>query len=162
MEPVVWLRQIIRDCEPAVAAAVADSTIRQRIIARSQWTTILESLPNDVRHVLSVVDGVPEAGTESMVRAALHMAGVTAVPQPVIGRRRGDLLVGDRLLLEIDSEEHHGGRGGRIRDAKRDSELVALGYIVIHFDYAEVIYDLPTVLSEVLALVRVGVHIRAA
>ena len=70
--------------------------------------------------------------------------------------------MGDRLLLEIDSEEHHGGRGGRIRDAKRDSELVALGYIVIHFDYAEVIYDLPTVLSEVLALVRVGVHIRAA
>ncbi|MET0976880.1 MAG: type IV toxin-antitoxin system AbiEi family antitoxin domain-containing protein [Leifsonia sp.] len=155
-----WVGQVIDDLQPAFAAAVIDSAIRSRVLRRSEWHTILHSLPAAKRSGLAVVDGVPETGTESIVRYALGVAGVVARPQFTIGHRRGDLLVGDRLLLEIDSEEHHGGRSARVRDARRDRELVSHGLLVVHFDYTEVIYEVSAVVAEVLALVRSGVHLR--
>ncbi|KQO99668.1 hypothetical protein ASF30_07085 [Leifsonia sp. Leaf264] len=154
----IWIPQVIDDVEAPRAAAVIDSALRLGRIGQDEWRSVLGSLPLEKRQGFDVVDGAPETGTESMVRFALNAAGIIARPQFEVGRRRGDLLVGDRLILEIDSEVHH----ARIRDSKRDRELAASGYVVLHFDYVEVMYDLPAVIAEIVALVRAGVHLRAA
>ncbi|MEL4318743.1 DUF559 domain-containing protein [Leifsonia sp. YIM 134122] len=158
----IWVPQVIGDVDAPQAAAVIDSALRLGYLDRNEWRSIFAALPLAKREGFSVVDGVPETGTESMVRFALSLVGIIARPQFEVGSRRGDLLVGDRLILEIDSEAHHSGRSARIRDSKRDRELAARGYVVLHFDYAEVMYDLPVVIAEIVALVRAGVHLRAA
>jgi very-short-patch-repair endonuclease len=157
-----WLCDVISSEPVEIAAAVADSALRNGVLRRDEWERILTACPAAKRRVLAIVDGVPESGTESILRAALWAAGIAVRAQVEIGEHRSDLLVGDRLLLEADSEGFHGGRAARIRDSKRDRALVGRGYVVLHFDYAEILYDLPAVIAEILRAVRAGAHVRAA
>ena len=52
-----------------------------------------------------------------------------------------DLLVGDRVVVEIDGFAHHSDRVAFQEDRRRDRELVAQGYVVLRFTAAEVLRD---------------------
>lgn len=113
------------------------------------------------RRVFALVDGRSESGTESVLRVLLIEAGIPATPQPPLPLgygERADLLVGDRLLIECDSDEHHAKPENRKTDLRRDAWLTSLGFVVLRFDYSDVFTDPVGVVATVASIVERGDH----
>ena len=112
--------------------------------------------------MLALADPRSESGTESILRVHLALAGVIAraqVPIPFAPLERFDLVIGDRLVIECESAEFHGGEEQRLRDLRRDAQAVGYGFIVLHYDYAQVMFDIETVLAGILVYVDQGLHL---
>jgi very-short-patch-repair endonuclease len=155
------LRQCVLTEPEHVAVAILDSALRSAPIGTIDLAIVQRSLPQRHARVFSLVDRAAESGTESILRVLLAQVGVVARPQaaiPFSDLGRVDLLVGDRLVIECDSEAHHGGAGSRLRDLRRDAALAALGFIVLRFDFAQVMFDSDSVLAAVQAYVDRGLH----
>lgn len=147
------------DAETAVA--MMDSALHLRLITLADLEALVAHLPGRKRALIDRVDANAESGTESLVRHRLRSRRIkvrTQVEIPTVGRV--DLLVGDRLVLEVDSVAHHTSAENYRRDRARDRRLVALGYIVIRLTYEEVMTLWPEVELDILALVRAGKHKR--
>ena len=143
------------------AVAVLDSAVRCTALSTVDLQMLAEGWSSRARIALTLVDERAESGTESILRVLLHEAGIPARPQPPVpigGFERADLLVGDRLLIECDSEAHHAEPKNRRADLKRDEILFALGYIVVRLDYAQVLGDPEGVVATIAAMVARGEH----
>lgn len=156
------LRQVVLTEPSEFAVAVLDSAIRRTGLDLFDLELIAAALPRSRRGAVRRATGIPESGTESVLGDLLRQAGVAARPQvpiPFTDLDRLDFLVGDRLVLECDSEANHGGRAQRLRDLRRDAQLACLGFIVLRFDYEQVFFDRETVVAAVLAYVERGLHL---
>jgi very-short-patch-repair endonuclease len=151
----------ILDCQPAeMAFAIIESALR---IGRLDPTSIPDLCRQFPRHenLLRTVHSLADSGTESLFRYRMSLLGTTMQSQVSIdGVGTVDFVIGDRLVIEIDSETHHGERGKRVRDLTRDAILAGLGYIILRFDYWMVMEDWETVASTVFAVVARGDHLR--
>jgi very-short-patch-repair endonuclease len=65
-----------------------------------------------------------------------------------------DLLVGTRVVIEVDSESWHSTPEQRTEDYRRDLELHRLGFVVVRVSYEQAMRRRPEVVSAVLAAVR--------
>ena len=129
------------------------------LLSLRQLELILERFPGQSRY-LDMVDTRSQAGTETLVRLRLRRRGIRLKIQVSIrGIGRVDLLVGDRLIIEVDSRAHHLGENYEA-DRRRDSALMALGFIVLRLSYHRVMFDWPAVEAEILAIIRRGEHLR--
>ena len=72
-----------------------------------------------------------------------------------------DVLIGDRLVLELDSREHHLGKQYH-EDRRRDLELTAQGFLVLRITYERVMFDWDSIERVILAVVRRGDHLHSA
>lgn len=155
LEQVVLLEPV------PLAVAVLDCAWRRGLLDRIGLERVILSAPPRKRALLALADGRPESGTESILRVLLRQVGIVAEPQlrlPGTDLERADFLVGDRLIIECDSEAHHGGREQRLRDPRRDAVLAAFGFVVLRFDYRQVMFEPESVVSAVLEYVRLGLH----
>ena len=143
-----------------IAAAIVDSMWHRRLVSGDDVAGWCASLPERMALPLSRIQGRCESGTESLFFLRMQAKRIAIRPQVWIGPYRVDFLIGDRLVVEIDSAAHHGAREQRIRDARRASELVAMGYLVLRFDYREVMHGWSAVEAEVLAFVSRDAHRR--
>lgn len=101
-----------------------------------------------------------ESGTESLVRYRLRSRQIGVRPQVSIeSAGRVDLLVGRRLVIEVDSVAHHTSTAAYRRDRRRDRRLAALGYLVVRLTYEEVMYEWDNVLADLLMIIRSGAHL---
>jgi len=149
--PATAVQQTVRELETAEAVAVLDSAVRS-LGDRLDLGTLRTSSSRRLRDVIALVDPRAEAGTESVVRVRLHQAGIPALPQARIAPGvRCDLLIGDRLVVECVSVEHHGDPEAYNRDRRRISDLVLRGYTVLEFSYPDVLFDWPRVLATIEA-----------
>jgi very-short-patch-repair endonuclease len=82
------------------------------------------------------------------------------VELPSIGRV--DLVVGDRLIIELDGREHHSGGDAFALDRRRDAMAAAQGFRILRFSYAQVVHEWDSVEAAVLAVVQSGQHETAA
>ena len=75
---------------------------------------------------------------------------------PSAGRRdrRVDLIVGDRLVLELDGQAWHDRPGDFENDRSRDRALVAAGYLVLRASYRQVMTEWSMIEEQVLRIVR--------
>jgi len=129
------------------------------LLSRRQLEIMLEVIPERSSY-LDLVDGRSQAGTETLVRLRLRRRGVRVKIQVQIARiGRVDLLVGDRLIIEVDSRRYHLGENYE-SDRRRDPALMALGFIVLRLSYYRVMFDWPAVEEEILAIIRRGEHLR--
>jgi len=136
--------------------------VQRGCLRRRDCTLLAEQSAPAARRAFSLVDGRSESGTESVLRVLLHEAGIPAIPQPPLPlgyRERADLLVGDRLLIECDSDAHHAKPESRKADLRRDAWLTSLGFVVLRFDYSEVFDDPAGVVATVAAIVERGDHL---
>jgi very-short-patch-repair endonuclease len=159
------LRQVVLTSRPEFAVATLDSALRRSPLMPFDVAEMASTLPADLARLVAHVDGKPESGTESVVRYALSSHGVEAVPQvrvPFTELDRIDLLVGDRLAIECQSQEHHGSAESRLRDLRRYSDLQALGFIVIEVDYRQAFGDLEAVIASILSYVDRGLHLSSS
>lgn len=147
--------------DPDMFVAVADSVLRLTptvdLADIRQW---FDGAPVRTLRLLGHLDPAAESGTESVVRYRLRRAHIGVRTQVVIpGVGRVDLLVGDRLIIECDSDGHHNG-ARRKAECRRDRTSTVGNYRVLRIDYDEVMDDQEwaAFLQEVLALARKGRH----
>lgn len=155
------LGQLVATEPEEYVVAVLDSLLRRSDTSRFDLELAAAGLSAAGRALVHLVDHRAESGSESVVRIRLARAGCAAIPQvriPFTDLERMDLLVGDRLVIECDSEQHHGGREQRLRDLRRDARLACLGFIVLRFDWQQVFFDPDEVLAAVLKYVELGLH----
>lgn len=138
---------------------VADSILQRRLATRDDLERWMQSAPVRVRSLLAACDERSESGTESMVRFRLRSLQIaTRVQVRVMQGVRVDLLIGDRLIIECDSREHHAAAGAYENDRRRDRRLVARGYVVLRLTYRQVHDEWPEIEQQILAIVRRGDH----
>jgi very-short-patch-repair endonuclease len=153
-----------------MAVAVLDSALhvpmrpdwtprRASIVSTSEITTLFASLPRRLRPLGSACNPNAEAGSESVARVRLMLAGILATPQVwVTDHIRVDLLIGDRLVIEIGSFRYHGNAAAYERDHERLATLLALGFVVLEFTYHQVMNDWNTVELIIRTAIAHGSH----
>ncbi len=154
--------QCFRTLPASWAAAVLDSAVRTGAFDSIALAAIRLRIPRAFGRVTRLADGRCESGWEFVLRAELAMVGIDARPQvPVPGTDldRFDFVVGDRLAIEVDSEQHHGDRQARRRDRRRDAQVTALGFLVLRFDAVMIESNLDDVLASALRYVESGLHL---
>ena len=70
-----------------------------------------------------------------------------------------DGLIGDSLAIQLDGFEYHRGADRR-RDLAADARLVLRGYVVLRFDYEQILFDWESVLDTILTAMAQGAHRR--
>ncbi|WP_147304033.1 endonuclease domain-containing protein [Subtercola boreus] len=116
---------------------------------------LFEGLPARYRSALSRADPESESGIETLVRLRLRSLGISVRTQV---RHRGvgrvDLLVGDRLVIEVDGREHHDSREAFASDRERDLVLFRDGFDRLRLTYAHVMYRWPEIEGVIVEAVR--------
>ena len=155
------LAQYLREHCDAWGVAALDSALHKRAISEQQLSELHRVLPRRCRRLMAQADARSESGTESIVRVGLVRAGIRPRLQVwVLKDVRVDLLIGDRLIIEVDSREFHDDPEAFERDRRRDLLLKALGFEVLRLSYAQVMGDWPTILTAIQTLMQRGQHLR--
>lgn len=129
-----------------------ESAWNKRLIGAGARARIRKALPASDRWLVDFAHKDSESGLESLVRLRLHLLGITVRAQVQIsGVGRVDFVIEGRVILEADGVEHHDVPRQRHRDLQRDAAASALGYESLHFDYAMIINDWPTVVAAIRA-----------
>lgn len=159
-DAVTTVLDCIRGMTLKEAVVVCDSAIRSGQVALEELTGAARRLRGSrhatrVRRALRLCD--PECGSvlESVLRVELVEGGVTGFStQRVVLDNRGRYVLRvdfcfeqQRLVVEADGARWHPDPG---RDRVLDNRLVAAGWRVLRFTWAEVVHD-P---ASVLALIR--------
>jgi very-short-patch-repair endonuclease len=146
-------------CADQQAAVIAiDSALSQGMLGRDGLADVRALALPSRRAVLDAVHAGSESGTESKVRLLLRSRRIdrrSQVRLPRVGYV--DLLVGDRLVIEIDGAGFHTGPEFE-EDRRRDFELVMRGYLVLRLSYRQVMTDWDVVSAGILELVARGEH----
>lgn len=138
---------------------VIDSLLHSRRATTEELRSWMRFAPARTRALLDLADGRSEAGTETMVRMRLRTLRVaTRLQVRLMQGMRVDLLIGERLVIECDSKEHHTDSEAYESDRARDRQLVARGFIVLRLSYRQIHDDWPAIERDILALVRRGDH----
>ncbi|NLT26862.1 MAG: DUF559 domain-containing protein [Microbacteriaceae bacterium] len=142
---------------------VGDSLVQRGLASRATLVGLADGLGPGARTAVSRIDGRCESGTETIARLWLESHGIPHIPQHVVpGVGRIDFLIGDRLVLEVDSIAHHTGEDRYQADRTRDQLLIALGYTIVRVTYEDVMHRWPTVAKRLLAVIARGEHLRGA
>ena len=108
--------------------------------------------PRPNAKALRRLDGRAMSGTESLVRFRLQSLGFRVAPQYCVpGAGVGDLLLGDRDLVECDSRRFHTGEANWEHDRRRDHRFIERGFLVMRMTYAQVINERATMLGAIRA-----------
>ena len=145
-------------CLPRDAAVVAfDSLLNLQLLTTDRLAWALAGVHRE--WMLGLVNAGCASGLETLAR--LHLRGhnlrVRSQVQ-IAGVGRVDLVVGDRLVLELDSRAHHTDQDAYERDRARDLELVRRGYLVVRVTYLQVMTRWASVERAILEITRRGEH----
>ena len=99
-----------------------------------------------------------DSGLETYVVERLRAFGLRLRQQVWIDGHPVDVLVSDRLVIQIDGFEHHRTAKDRRRDIAHDARLTLLGYTVLRFDYSQVVFAWAEVENSILSAVAQGLH----
>lgn len=148
-------------CQPAeVGFAMVESALHRGLLSVMARSELYWQVPVRCRSLVSLAGAASGSGTESLFAFRVAALGIQFQQQVSIGGvGQVDFVIGDRLIIEIDSEQHHGGLAQRKRDLARDAVAASLGFITLRFDYWQVMNDWPTVEAAVLASVAQGDHL---
>ena len=158
-DPLTLALAELAACASRLDTVVAlDSALSVGRIDRHGLDEVRQLMLVSRREIVDLVDPGCQSGTETIVRLLLRGRQVRHRTQVWIdGVGRVDLLVGDRLVIEIDGAGFHTGAEFE-RDRRRDFELVMRGYLVLRLSYSLVMSDWDTVSEGVLALIERGEH----
>lgn len=146
------LREIALCQGAETAFVVAEAAFAKSLLTRAAWERVCDALPVALAAAIRRADAGSGSVTESVFMHRAPVFGVRVRRQVTIGPDRVDFLLGDRLIIEIDSKEFH----ERERDYARDARLGARGYRVLRFTYRQVMHDWPAVEAAILAAIARG------
>ncbi len=145
-------------CLPFRSAVVtADSLANRGILPLNTIDRVLRKTASG-RRVAAALDPRSESGLESLARLSLRSRRIRVRSQVIIpGVGRVDLVIGDRLVLELDGETFHHDFD---RDRARDRALILAGYLPFRVSYRQLMYGWDEVEAQILELVRRDEHLR--
>lgn len=154
------LRQMSLCQSPEWVVAAADSAVRARLLTTSDWFDDIRVLPRRLRRLLSRVDPRAESITESVTRFRLEQLGFEPRLQVSIrGVGRVDMVIGERLVIEVDGYAYHSDPEAFEADRRRDARLSARGYRVLRFSYRQIMQRWSEVRAAITAAVARGDHL---
>lgn len=140
-----------------------ESALSRRSLSRGEVGDLRARLPVSRRTVLDFAGHRAESGLETLTRWRLQRRGIPSRQQvqlPLVGRV--DLVIGDRLIVELDGREHHSSETAFSVDRRRDAAGAAQGFHTLRFSYAQVMHDWDSVEAAILTVVDSGLHETAA
>lgn len=140
------LVQIVRCHRAPLAIAALDSALNTKLLANLDQ--VFARLPRRYARLEKRVDRRSMSGIETLVRLMVEDAGIPFDLQVTFaGAGDVDLVLDNRVVIEVDGREHHENK--QLRDYARDAALAARGYVVLRFDYAQVMYAPDVVMAAI-------------
>ncbi len=137
-----------------------DSALNLRLVTDAQLTDAFESFPDRSRKLLSMTDPGSQSGLETLARHRLRRWGIHLRTQVVIeGIGRVDMVIGERLVLELDGFGFHAHEAAFEVDRHRDLALYERGYLVMRLSYHQVMTEWADAERVIRAMVRRGDHL---
>ncbi|WP_238420220.1 type IV toxin-antitoxin system AbiEi family antitoxin domain-containing protein [Gordonia sp. 'Campus'] len=138
---------------------LCDSALNSGKITPERLRADFGDAPAFIQRAVAKTHRLAASGTETAARVRLRNAGLRVrVQHQVPGVGWIDLLVGDRLALELDSIEHHTGIERYEKDRIRDRKLVAQGYFPLRLTYAQVFDDWDATYADIADIIGRGHH----
>lgn len=144
-------------CEVDELVAVLESAMR-RGVAQEDILAAAGHGNARLRRAAGLLEQGAESGAESIARVRLRALRVPMRIQARIGRWPVDLLLGERLVIEIDGRSYHSAEHDFLRDRVKDRELHELGCTVMRFTYSEIMRDWEACFAQIRRFVRAGRH----
>jgi len=147
---------LVARCQPHEdALATWESALRARavdldVLARA-------ALPAAARELLAEARPFADSGTETIFQTRLRWLDVPITPQVWILGHRVDVLIGERLVVQIDGGHHVGAQ--RSSDIAHDAELTLRGYHVIRVGYDQMMNQWGSVQNVILAAIAQRLHL---
>lgn len=142
-------------CQPYEAArAVWDSALNRGLVdlaalRRLPWTGAARRLADEATPWA-------DSGLETLFVVRLRWLHLPIRVQVWIAHHRVDVLIGDRLVVQIDGGHHVGAQ--RTADIQHDAELLLRGYHVIRVGYEQVVHRWHEVQERIMHAVAQGLH----
>ncbi|TXK11330.1 DUF559 domain-containing protein [Microbacterium saccharophilum] len=154
-DPIENVLAAIAACQPFECALAVWESALQKGLVRPELLGRL-ALPASARRLLDEAEVWFDSGLETLVVPRLLWLGLPLRRQIWIHGHRVDLLIGDRLVLQVDGGHHVGAQ--RAEDNAHDAALMLLGYHVIRVGYGQVIDGWPEVQELIMRAVAQGLH----
>jgi len=156
-QPVLNSLFHVAQCLPRLdALAVWESALNRGLVSGGALTRVPwgSARARELAHAASVLS---DSGLETFMATRLAPFGISVRQQVWIDGHPLDVLVGDRLAIQLDGSAHLKQRQRR-KDIRGDARLVLLGYTVLRFDYQQVLFDWEYVESTILTAIAQGRH----
>ncbi|MGO1545307.1 MAG: DUF559 domain-containing protein [Gulosibacter sp.] len=148
-------------CPRDTAIVLADSALNNELLSLRALRHVAEHAGAKGASVLGMVSEHSESGTETIFRLWLMRNRIKFVQQVrIAGVGRVDFLIGQSLVVEIDSFAHHAGWDEQRKDRFRDRRLAALGYMPVRLTYSDVMYSMDKAGQDILTIIRRDAHRR--
>lgn len=137
------------------ATAVWESALRKNltdaaVLRRVAWRRA------EATEIARISSSLSDSGLETIVLHGLATAGVVMTQQVWIDGHPVDGLIGRSLVVQLDGFAHHSAPADRRRDIEADARLSARGYVVLRFDYHQILYQWDLVQDTVLLAIAQG------
>ncbi|GAA4483650.1 DUF559 domain-containing protein [Microbacterium panaciterrae] len=152
------LFHVARCQEPADALAIWESAIRKKQIALEVLQAVTWRSAS-ARRLLVAASVLSDSGLETHFVELMRAIGVVVQQQAVIDGHRVDALIGERLVVQLDGFEFHGKAKDRRRDLRADARLMLRGFVVLRFDYAQIMFTPEYVQETVRAAIAQARHL---
>jgi very-short-patch-repair endonuclease len=141
------------------ATAVWESALRKKltdaaVLRRVAWRR------TEATQIASISSSLSDSGLETIALHGLSAAGVVMRQQVWIDARPVDGLIGRSLVVQMDGFAHHSSAADRRRDIESDARLVARGFVVLRFDYHQILFQWDLVRDTILLAIAQGAHRR--
>ncbi len=161
------IAQVIRGESEEDAVACLDSALHHKRVDAVALALIRDRTPKWLHYVIDAADGRSDGYPESVARCRLIREGIPVQIQvPILNERWLDILIGERLALEIDGAAKYSTLMTPEAVAKvvraeraRDAFLEGLGLHVLRVSYAMVVFDWPATLDMIRAVMARGDHL---
>ncbi|SFR85603.1 Transcriptional regulator, AbiEi antitoxin, Type IV TA system [Agromyces sp. CF514] len=172
--PIAPLEQVLADvlgCVPELDALCVLDSAREQVawqtdppmLGDEAFARLVARLPGHLRVVAHRSTTASQSVGETIARVRFEGSGIPVQPQVALpGGVHADLLIGERLVFEVDGEAPHSLPGAFDRDRGRWAWLKAAGYAHVSFSHRQVVHEWDSVGATVRMLVRRGEHLWSA
>ncbi|BDZ40110.1 hypothetical protein GCM10025863_27240 [Microbacterium suwonense] len=146
---------LVAQCQPFETALIVwESALNRNLIDAQSMARL--PLPAAARDVLARARPFADSGLETIVVHRLRWLNVPMLPQAWVLGHRVDLLIGERLVIQIDGATHTGAQ--RTSDIEHDAQLDLRGYHVLRFSYEQIMEHWEQVQAVITEAVAQGLH----
>ncbi|WP_309066083.1 endonuclease domain-containing protein [Microbacterium sp.] len=146
---------LVAQCQPFETALVVwESALNKRLVDAQALRRL--PLPAAAVAVLEQARPFADSGLETIIVFRLGWLRVPMLPQAWVHGHRVDLLIGERLVIQIDGATHTGLQ--RTMDIAHDAELKLRGYHVLRFSYEQIMEHWEDVQAIIMAAIAQGLH----
>lgn len=147
---------LVAQCQPFETALVIwESAMNKRFLDSAYLRSF--DLPAPARDLLERARPFADSGLETIVISRLRWMKVRLLPQAWVVDRQVDLLIGERLVIQLDGATHTGAQ--RTSDIAHDAQLLLRGYHPLRFGYEQVMERWHEVQAVIMEAVAQGKHL---